>query len=537
MTEIYVNGQLVHMEEEEVIAATYGNIAFGEFSKRMGVKTNTFSIPINNNNKLILENADIVNNGSIIPYRFFSLVINLNGTEAFNGLGYITEVHEKIQIQSIAGSSTFYATISERKIQELDLSEFNHIYNVENILSSWSNTKGYMYALVGYGIGWETLNNSAIPLRRIPPNYFYPQVFTHTVVRQILKQAGYEIKGRVLEDSRFLREVIIFNTFPFPYQMGDTINIATLLPDMLQSKTILDFMNKYGLMADVDNENGVVTFDFIDDILFKEPIYWENKIDESERPKITFDLGYGQTSELKFKESEIPGPARPVVLSPRTKAVIIDNTTIEKIKQIYESPFFCVGNEYFYNQSGTLIGESVMTSTGSIMPKNALSANIWDPTQNNLRLVFHNGGWYQKMPDVVADDVEPGTDETMWKPVTEQEAFTFKNNPMIGVIESNMMHQYYLYANGVDYPIHKVVKGDQLDWGITYDKYYKVFDRIIKNTKVVELLMKLTYADINQLDFTRPYWFDRFNGLFILEEVTQYKLNQSDSTWCRFIRI
>jgi hypothetical protein len=90
------------------------------------------------------------------------------------------------------------------------------------------------------------------------------------------------------------------------------------------------------------------------------------------------------------------------------------------------------------------------------------------------------------------------------------------------------------FPDGVQ-QITRIVTTESLDWTNSYNLHYRVFDRIKNKTKRLKLLVKLSYSDINQLDFTKAKKID--NELFILEDVTQFKLNRKDSTICNFIRL
>ncbi len=74
-----------------------------------------------------------------------------------------------------------------------------------------------------------------------------------------------------------------------------------------------------------------------------------------------------------------------------------------------------------------------------------------------------------------------------------------------------------------------------MDWDTSYHNHYRVFDRIKTKTKKVKALVRLNYSDVNQLDFTRSKKVD--NELFIVEDITQFKMNRKDSTLVNFIRL
>jgi hypothetical protein len=527
MTEVFFNGLKADVEDSEVIAATYGSISFGEFNKKKGVRTNSFKLPITNRNKEIFENPDIVQNDSDVPYIFLDWEVRIFGITVISGFAYITEAEDFFEVQTVNGISDFYATITAKKLNELDLSEYNHLWNRPNIEASWTNTDGYVYAHVQYGLAWEN--------RRIHPKFILPQIYFHTIVKKIVNEAGFKIDGKVLEDTRFLNHVIVYNQWPIKATFDGPITLNDGLPDVSQSKVILDFMNIYGLMASINNDDMIITFNYIDDIIFNKPIDWSRKIDETDKPKRTFTLDYFIDSKLSFKTDDQQTNGREYVIA-------INDETLEKEGFIYESAFYVADVSFYLIGSNPAYPDSTTSST-TVKEGIGQFVSIYDsdiiyglPSQT-----IHQGNWFKAVqPSGVPGGnpaVTPGTDETYWKLAKESEIMSYKSRPMYGVIENVLSWPFTIGFSSEDVPVTKVIQGELLDWQESYRRHFRVFDMIIRKTKVVELLLKLNYSDINQLDFTSPYWFDRFDSLFLLEEVKDYKLNEIDSTVCRFIRL
>src|SRR5687768_11806616 len=110
ITEVYINGNLIDIDDEETVAASYGNITFGEFSKRKGVKTNTWSAPFSPRNKAVYESCEVVGSFSIMPYRKATIEVYVFGVLVFQGFSVLMESRESYRIQSFAGASDFYST-------------------------------------------------------------------------------------------------------------------------------------------------------------------------------------------------------------------------------------------------------------------------------------------------------------------------------------------------------------------------------------------------------------------------------------------
>src|SRR6187551_3639460 len=99
-TEVFINGELIDIDDDEIVTASYGNISFGELSKRKGVKSNTWKAPFSPKNKKIIENSEVIGSNSIFPYRKCSVEVKIAGTTVFLGYGVIEESQENYSINS-----------------------------------------------------------------------------------------------------------------------------------------------------------------------------------------------------------------------------------------------------------------------------------------------------------------------------------------------------------------------------------------------------------------------------------------------------
>lgn len=515
MTEVYINGSLIDIDDEETVTASYGNVSFGEMQKRKGVKSNTWTAPFSQRNKDVFESCEVPGSYSVIPYRKALIEVHVHGVPVFEGFCIMREAKGAYQIQSFAGASDFNSTINGKKLAQLNLSEFNHVWSEVNIRASWTNTKGYIYAFVNYG--------KVISLDKTPPDYFLPQIYFHTVIKQIAIDAGYELSGDVLTSDKFLKHIIIPNKFPLTIIYGGDFVLSSLLPDLTQSKLWLDFANIYGLQFDIDDVRKTIRCNYIDDILFNEPELWNEKIDLSEDPETTYSLDYGQKSYLKYKTDEICTVAF-------EKEIPIDDNTLDPEATVYESQFFLIQPFDFNGWVNVGITRTFAAKAGE------RDANIWDSGHNYTAVskfnVWWNGSYYQ----VIADNTgqEP-PNSAFWKPMKESDIWDIKSRPMYGTLVTDVGSVVKVYFAEGDEQVIKRVTFLGMDWPTIYTERYRIFNRIIDRTKKIQLLVKLNYSDINQLDFTKAKRID--NELYVLEEVKQYKLNKKDSTLVNLIRI
>ena len=160
-------------------------------------------------------------------------IIYVDGIEQLRGFLRLIQIrvddstHITYEVTCHGQSADFFTTIAERKLNQLDFSEYNHTLSSGNIIDSWSNQiykngttqafaygTGYMYAMIDKGHPtnialWDT-------------SQFTPSLYAKTVVDKIFTNAGFTYTNDSFFNSdRFKRLVL-----PAPSAL--TANAATL---------------------------------------------------------------------------------------------------------------------------------------------------------------------------------------------------------------------------------------------------------------------------------------------------------------------
>lgn len=517
MTQVFINGNEIDVDQDTVVAAWYGNVSFGELGKRKGARTNNWVAPFSNKNRSAFDGCDQVSSWSNVVYRRGTISVLVDGTEVFQGWTIVNEAEEGFNIQSFATASDFYSQITTKKLRVLDLSQYSHVWSEAVVKNSWNNTSGYNYAFVEYGKEW--------PFSLIPVNYLLPQIFFKDVVKAIAADAGYTLYGDVLSDPLYQKHVVIPNTYPLPYSYGAaSINLALYLPDLLQSKLWLDFGNIYGLQFDIDDEVKEIRCNYLDDLLFNEAEDWSSKVDATDKKKITYRFkDYGQTSYLAYKEYNEQGQQ----FGDFAKSVAIDDTVLKDSADIYRSEFYLIAN----------LSAPTVWQTYTYLAKLGFSG-IWKVgttyiAGGGVNTVYRNGTYYKAIEDSTGED--PALSPAFWEVVKESDVFNITSRPMYGTLEVDP--GFYIEVDLSTGPeiITRKITNRGLTWPELYPKYYRVFSKVIQRTKIVDMLLKLNRSDINQLDFTRLKQID--GELYVLQSIDEYKLNYVDSTQVNLVRL
>lgn len=240
-TEIIINGVSVpYLGDPGIGINKKINAEATDIGTRSGNSTYTISIPGSTEgvralfNNLFDVNVSQADYSTYTPPRINTRLkapafIYQNQLLVFSGYARLSDVvlseHGKIVFQVVLFSELpdLFASIGEKYLNELDLSAYNHTYNVENIANSWDTSiiengspvafelgKGYVYPMIEYGENNE--------FHKKPNNWYWhhfkPAVYAKTIIDAIFAEAGIAYNSAFF-DSEYFKKLII------PYTNGD----------------------------------------------------------------------------------------------------------------------------------------------------------------------------------------------------------------------------------------------------------------------------------------------------------------------------
>ena len=237
MIEILINGQPLDVFDNPDILITRSIADIREPETRESEYTKTIDIPgTANNNKLfshIFEVEQTVYGTSFNPNIKASCLIYSNGIEQLRGFLRLLSIkvddskHITYEVTCHGQSADLFTTIADRKLNQLDFTEYNHTLSSGNVIDSWDSQiykngspqafaygEGYVYSMIDKGHPrnitlWQT-------------NEFTPCLYAKTVVDKIFTNAGYiYTSDSYFNNDRFKRLIL-----PAPSSL--TANAATL---------------------------------------------------------------------------------------------------------------------------------------------------------------------------------------------------------------------------------------------------------------------------------------------------------------------
>ena len=215
---IVIGGQIINAEVDEPVVITKEIAPLEDISSRTGFYSKTFSIVGDTEaNKVfnhLFDTNIIVQNTSTenftpdfnpnLKASFQHWADDLVTFQGFCKLDNITIEDEKVvyHLTAFGGAGEFFEEVGEKRLEDLDLSAYNHSFTRANVVASWTNdyTNGYVYPMIDYGNknqrnwwGWTQ---------------FRPAVFVKAIWDQIFEEAGWSYESTFLSTDNFEKLII-----------------------------------------------------------------------------------------------------------------------------------------------------------------------------------------------------------------------------------------------------------------------------------------------------------------------------------------
>lgn len=201
-----LDGTRLDLTGDEIIAITYAVNDIASIQTRQGVTSNEFELPITDFNLKALGYPTNFNvNQNVNPFK--QIPAEIYEEELRIAKGYIQITNPSISRNVIpytffGENAEWFNLIKGRSIRQLDLSEFNHVFNPTTITSSFTRTDGYKYSLIDRnGLNFLTGNI-------LSSQCFTINTFQSSIVKAIIEGAGFKVKGSLLSDPLYKSTLI-----------------------------------------------------------------------------------------------------------------------------------------------------------------------------------------------------------------------------------------------------------------------------------------------------------------------------------------
>jgi hypothetical protein len=129
-------------------------------------------------------------------------IVQIKGYLQLTNINVTDDYEIEYEVIIIGRTANLFQDLGDKKLNELDLSAFDHTWNYTNISASWtpSSVIGYYYGLIDNGLssnqqGYYTEN-------------FKPQIFLKVIVDAIFKDAGYRYASLFFTSGKYTKLVV-----------------------------------------------------------------------------------------------------------------------------------------------------------------------------------------------------------------------------------------------------------------------------------------------------------------------------------------
>lgn len=203
--------------------------------KNLDSKSTSFSktivLPGTANNNSLLGNIFEFNNANFtniidknVGYNYNAsktakCSIQVNGMTVIKGVFKLLEIiidgqNVEYECSVIGELGGFSMRMGAKKIEQLDFSEYNHVYSIGNITGSWANENagaGYYYPLIDYGTYSTADVFGADTKKHWLYRTFRPALFVKQYLEKIFETNGYTYECDLFSTDRFKRLIIPHN--------------------------------------------------------------------------------------------------------------------------------------------------------------------------------------------------------------------------------------------------------------------------------------------------------------------------------------
>ena len=164
------------------------------------------------------------NSPTFDPSKKAPAIIYADTIEQLNGFVQLTDIvitneqHVIYKVAFYGRNADLFKKLGDRKLSDLDLSEYDHIWNYDNITNSWATSviqngspvsfelgKGYFYPMV-----YTNKSGQKQTFKKQFVNYFKPWIYFKTIFDRIFFEQGIEYTSNFINTEKFKR--LIYNS-------------------------------------------------------------------------------------------------------------------------------------------------------------------------------------------------------------------------------------------------------------------------------------------------------------------------------------
>ena len=212
---IRIGGDALDLSVDQTIAITKQAAKVGDFSTVLADGTNEVTVPLTPNNRLIMDNAHMMQSDSARPYSRLDATMIQEGYETIqDGYALLTASENNFSIQLVGGNAAFFDIIKDLELRELPLSEYDHFWTNQNCFDLRNETEGLIYSLFEQSLDEFTLRTYGVNLYAVATEMLLPSFYAKTLAEMIFAQQGYTFITDLTGEDIYEKAVVFRGAIP-----------------------------------------------------------------------------------------------------------------------------------------------------------------------------------------------------------------------------------------------------------------------------------------------------------------------------------
>lgn len=202
MIKLLIEDVEVDVLQTERIVGEYAIAPIGNISKRVGARSISFKLPKTSTNRAVFESSELPTSKSVKPYRRLKARLYVDGVDMQMLFFTLERVKDYYEGRVYGLNADFFSYIKDRKLADLDLTEYNHHWDNDFVSQSLPTDYPIKYALIDFNSDSPNtaINNTD---SEIYLGTMLPSVNEHYLLEKICLEAGYTLVNRTKEDDFF----------------------------------------------------------------------------------------------------------------------------------------------------------------------------------------------------------------------------------------------------------------------------------------------------------------------------------------------
>lgn len=201
--QVFINDEIIDLVPGQAVAMTYQLSDIADVRNQRANFSNVFKAARSKSNDRKLGFVSDLNSTDKRPYRLLPARIIIDGEDVVtNGYATIKKTNKYYNVLVYSGLLDLYAKLGDAKITDLDLSEFDHVFNMATVQSLLNASTGVCYPLIDYG---HMLTKGACLV-----DYMRFSIYLKEIYERILTAAGFEFSGSFFDHPHYPKILLPF---------------------------------------------------------------------------------------------------------------------------------------------------------------------------------------------------------------------------------------------------------------------------------------------------------------------------------------